>query len=224
MDCTTGKFYPYSALITGLAYFVLGSSYWGHAVHHRAGVLRASVCDVPRSALATLEYGGAWAIALTLNRAALAAIGGGSAARRSDRRSIFSGLRRIVAAVQKRQTARANAGEKPPRPFPSKLTITKCLPSGSIATPRLCAVVVANAIEAKLSGEVRCFTGSKDGVVCVAVVARLQADRVWLPGRHPDRTCRAGLGNREWQGSVTVGRAHRLRQLCGRGRRTESES
>ena len=53
-----GKIYPFYAVLTGMAFFVLGSSYWGRLYAVGAGVLRAGVCDVAGSDWATLEFGG----------------------------------------------------------------------------------------------------------------------------------------------------------------------
>jgi serine/threonine protein kinase len=59
-----GEFYPYYALFTGMAFFVLGSSYWGRL--YAVGVLFFALALVMLidTDYATLEFGALWCVAL----------------------------------------------------------------------------------------------------------------------------------------------------------------
>jgi hypothetical protein len=61
-----GHIYPYYAAVTGMAFFVLGSSYWGRC--YAIGVAFWALAWVMQYGLpwATLEFGGLWTLALVM--------------------------------------------------------------------------------------------------------------------------------------------------------------
>jgi hypothetical protein len=61
-----GKYYPYYALFTGMAFFVLGSSYWGWLYALGAAFFALALVMVADLRWAVLEFGGMWTAALCL--------------------------------------------------------------------------------------------------------------------------------------------------------------
>jgi hypothetical protein len=61
-----GKYYPYYALFTGMAFFVLGSSYWGWFYALGAAFFALALVMVADLRWAVLEFGGMWTAALCL--------------------------------------------------------------------------------------------------------------------------------------------------------------
>jgi serine/threonine-protein kinase len=61
-----GKYYPYYALFTGIAFFVLGSSYWGRLYAVGTAFFALALVMVVDTRWATLEFGALWTVTLCL--------------------------------------------------------------------------------------------------------------------------------------------------------------
>jgi hypothetical protein len=59
-----GVLYPFYAITAGMAFFVLGSSYWGRCYAIGLAFFALSGVMLLRLEWATLEYGALWAVAL----------------------------------------------------------------------------------------------------------------------------------------------------------------
>jgi hypothetical protein len=61
-----GVLYPFYAIVTGMAFFILGSSFWGKLYAVALGFFVLAFVMLLDLRWATLEFGGAWALALVL--------------------------------------------------------------------------------------------------------------------------------------------------------------
>jgi len=60
------KIMPFNAILSGFAYFVLGSSYWGRMYAIAAAFFVVAFVMLLDIRWATLEYGATWVVSLTM--------------------------------------------------------------------------------------------------------------------------------------------------------------